>query len=84
VPIDAKHQRLELTSPRSVEACLHLGIEPADLIFRNLDYFIKQENNEVDLAALAYDFHEGTRQVTDTNELQNALKLSRIPPLDLA
>ncbi len=47
-----------------MEACLHLGIEPADLVFRNLDYFMKQEHNEAELAALAYEFHESTRQVT--------------------
>lgn len=59
---DAKHPKLELTSPRSVEACLHLGIEPSDLIFRNLDYYQKQEHDP-ELAALAFEFHESTRQV---------------------
>jgi hypothetical protein len=60
---DSKHQKLELTSPRSVEACLQLGIDPPDLRYRPLEYFLKQEHGIEDLAELAYQFHEGVRQV---------------------
>lgn len=30
------------TSPRSVEACLRLGIDPATLVHRPLDFFVRQ------------------------------------------
>ncbi len=52
---------LEPTSPRSVEACLRLGIEPASLQFRPLETF--QLSREAgDLAQLAFNFNEAVRQ----------------------
>lgn len=33
------------TSPRSVEACLRLGIDPACLLHRPLDHFLRSERS---------------------------------------
>ena len=53
---------LEPTSPRSVEACLRLGIEPSELHFMPLDIFLARFR-ERDLADIAYNHHETVRQV---------------------
>lgn len=52
---------LEPTSPRSVEACLRLGIEPGSLRYRPLDAF-QLSGQAADLAELAYSFNEAVRQ----------------------
>ena len=53
---------LEPTSPRSVEACLRLGIEPCELHFMPMAVFIARFR-EADLAEIAYTHHETVRQV---------------------
>ena len=53
---------LEPTSPRSVDACLRLGIEPCELKFIALDHFVKNLGDK-DLADLAFKHHETVRQV---------------------
>ncbi len=57
---------LEPTSPRSVEACLRLGIEPDELHFMPLQVFVDQFGAK-DLAQIAYDHHETVRQVITTS-----------------
>ena len=52
---------LEPTSPRSVEACLRLGIEPGSLRYRPPDAF-QATGQAGDLAELAYNFKEAVRQ----------------------
>ena len=52
---------LEPTSPRSVEACLRLGIEPASLRYRPPNAF-QLSGQASDLADLAYRFNEAVRQ----------------------
>ncbi|KAK9830997.1 hypothetical protein WJX81_006970 [Elliptochloris bilobata] len=52
---------LEPTSPRSVEACLRLGIEPESLRYRPLDAFLLSSQAS-DLAELAFNFNEAVRQ----------------------
>ncbi|KAK9817058.1 hypothetical protein WJX72_008938 [[Myrmecia] bisecta] len=52
---------LEPTSPRSVEACLRLGLEPAELRYRSLESFQK-ENQLEELAQLAFKHCETIRQ----------------------
>lgn len=52
---------LEPTSPRSVEACLRLGIEPGSLRYRPRDAF-QLAGQASDLAELAYNFNEAVRQ----------------------
>ena len=43
---------LEPTSPRSVDACLHLGIEPSELKYIAQSHFLKNLGDK-DLAGLA-------------------------------
>ncbi|KAK9909851.1 hypothetical protein WJX75_008397 [Coccomyxa subellipsoidea] len=52
---------LEPTSPRSVEACLRLGIEPCELHFMPPDVFM-EEFGDKELAQIAYSHHERIRQ----------------------
>lgn len=54
---------LEPTSPRSVEACLRLGIEPAELRFIPLDKFFAEEH-DTELAQLAFQHVDKIRQVS--------------------
>lgn len=54
---------VEPTSPRSVDACLRLGIEPYELKFIPKEQFHKNLE-DTDLAELAFKHHEGIRQVT--------------------
>ena len=53
---------LEPTSPRSVEACLRLGIEPHELHYVPAEVFA-QELGARDLGAIAFKHHEAVRQV---------------------
>ena len=53
---------LEPTSPRSVEACLRLGIEPSELHFIPMEVFVARFR-EKDLAEIAYNHHETVRKV---------------------
>lgn len=59
---------LEPTSPRSVEACLRLGIEPSELHFMPMDVFLARFK-ESDLAEIAYSHHETVRQVSSNQRL---------------
>jgi hypothetical protein len=49
------------SSPRSVEACLRMGIDPACLLHRPLDHFLRAERSP-ELTQLAYEHEEGIRQ----------------------
>ena len=51
------------TSPRSVEACLRLGIDPFNLVHRPLDAFKSREEDE-DIAKYRWQQYENARQVT--------------------
>ena len=53
---------LEPTSPRSVEACLRLGIEPSELHFMPMDVFLARFRDR-ELAEIACSHHETVRQV---------------------
>lgn len=53
---------MEPTSPRSVDACLRLGLEPYELKFIGQQHFQKNLRDS-DLAALAFKHHETMRQV---------------------
>ena len=55
---------LEPTSPRSVEACLRLGIEPAELRFIPLEKFMLEEH-DAELAQLAFQHVDKIRQVSN-------------------
>ena len=55
--------KLEPSSPRSVEACLHLGIDPADLRRIPLEVYLSRERVP-DLAQLLYTAAEKLRQVS--------------------
>jgi hypothetical protein len=50
------------TSPRSVEACLRLGIDPNTLAQRPYEHYLKRER-DADLAQLAFEYEERLRQV---------------------
>jgi hypothetical protein len=50
------------TSPRSVEACFRLGLDPLDLVYRPLSYF-KRPGELQELTAKRHAHHEALRQV---------------------
>lgn len=54
--------RLVPTSPRSVDACLKLGIDPASLRHIPLEAYTAWERDP-ELAQMAYDSEEALRQV---------------------
>ena len=60
---DPGGERLLPTSPRSVEACLRLGIDPDTLAPRPLEYYLLRERNP-DLAQLAFEHEERQRQAS--------------------
>ena len=64
---------LEPTSPRSVEACLRLGIEPSELHFMAIEIFLARFR-ERDLADIAFNHHETVRQVWHCSDLATSLK----------
>ncbi|CAM6101112.1 unnamed protein product [Calypogeia fissa] len=49
-----------LNSPRSLQACLYLGIDPVELIHRPLDDFLERGLSPA-LTELKYNFYENTR-----------------------
>lgn len=49
------------SSPRSVEACMRTGIDPASLLRRPLEHFLRSERSP-ELAQLAFQHEEGIRQ----------------------
>lgn len=57
--------RLVPTSPRSIDACLRLGIDPASLRHIPLEAYAKWERDP-ELARLAYDSEESLRQARMT------------------
>jgi hypothetical protein len=61
---DASHAaaRLLPTSPRSVEACLRMGIDPDTLRYRAFEHFLRC-NRDPALARLEYEHEEAMRQV---------------------
>ncbi|KAL3161160.1 hypothetical protein ABBQ38_009531 [Trebouxia sp. C0009 RCD-2024] len=59
---DPKAGSLEPTSPRSVEACLRLGIEPSELRYISSDAFLHLEHGDKELADIAYNHCETVRQ----------------------
>ena len=75
---------LEPTSPRSVEACLRLGIEPCELHFMPPDVFM-EEFGDKELAQIAYSHHERIRQVMSAaNALLTVLKHPRMKQIRCA
>ncbi|CAL8467586.1 g7124 [Coccomyxa elongata] len=59
--VEESEQSLEPTSPRSVEACLRLGIEPSELHYMPLEVFAHQFGDK-EFAQIAYSHHERVRQ----------------------
>ena len=49
------------TSPRSIEACLHLGIDPATLAYKSLEYFGRKERDAT-LAQVEFEHHVTQRK----------------------
>ncbi|CAL5222381.1 g4737 [Coccomyxa viridis] len=68
---------LEPTSPRSVEACLRLGVEPSELHFMPLDIFLARFR-ERDLADIAYNHHETVRQERLAALLEERKKMGEV------
>lgn len=68
------HGRLLPTSPRSVDACLRLGIDPASLRHIPLSAYERWEGDPT-LAQLAYDAEEGLRQRRLCNLLEERSRL---------
>lgn len=50
------------TSPRSVEACFRMGVDPVELQYHPPDYF-KRPGEDEDIARLRYEKNETVRQV---------------------
>ena len=59
---EAEGCRYVLTSPRSLESCVKLGIKPAELLFKSLSEFV-EGNKDLPLEALTilYETHEKER-----------------------
>ncbi|KAL6766789.1 FAP56 [Auxenochlorella protothecoides x Auxenochlorella symbiontica] len=66
--------RLVPTSPRSIDACLRLGIDPASLRHIPLEAYAKWERDP-ELARLAYDSEESLRQTRVKNLLEERARL---------
>lgn len=60
---DSGSSAKEPTTPRSVEACLRLGIDPAELTHIPFETFLRQEHGQGDLANLLYTSAGRLRQV---------------------
>ncbi len=50
------------TSPKSIEACFRLGLDPTELVFKPVNAFKLHEETE-DLSQIRYEHHEKLRQV---------------------
>ena len=59
---DAPSQALVPTSPRSLEACLRLGLDPLELAYAPLSAF-KRAGESAELTARRHAHHEALRQV---------------------
>ena len=53
------------SSPRSVEACFRLGIDPLELQFHPIEYY-RRPLEDLDIAQIRYERNEQVRQVTMT------------------
>ena len=62
-PADPRSGSLEPTSPRSVEACLRLGVEPSELRHVPMEWFLHVEHGDHELADIAYKHCETIRTV---------------------
>lgn len=58
---DPRSGSLEPTSPRSVEACLRLGVEPSELRHVPMEWFLHVEHGDHELADIAYKHCETIR-----------------------
>ncbi len=59
---NAEEATLLPTSPRSVESCFRLGIDPLDLQFHPVPWYRRQGEDE-DIAKIRYEKCEAVRQV---------------------
>jgi hypothetical protein len=61
---NAPEQALIPTSPRSVEACFQLGIDPVDLQYHPIEWYKRKEDADEDVSRLRYERNESVRQVS--------------------
>ncbi|KDD75450.1 hypothetical protein H632_c680p0, partial [Helicosporidium sp. ATCC 50920] len=52
----------QLTSPRSIEACLRLGVDPSCLEPRSLAFYVQRERGNATLGALEFQYAEHVRR----------------------
>ena len=52
------------SSPRSVEACFRLGIDPLELQFHPIEHY-KRPLEDIDIAQIRYERNEQVRQVCE-------------------
>ncbi|XP_073691389.1 uncharacterized protein [Garra rufa] len=61
---EAEDSRYVLTSPRSLESCVRLGVKPVDLLFRSLTDFIddNQDSSLEEVTTLYEEYEKGRRE----------------------
>ncbi len=62
----APEQVLIPSSPRSVEACFRLGIDPVDLQYHPPAWYKRKEDADDEVSQLRYERNEAVRQVCVT------------------
>ncbi len=60
----APEQALIPSSPRSVEACFRLGVDPVDLQYHPPAWYARKEDADNEVSQLRYDRNEAVRQVS--------------------
>ncbi|KAF5839744.1 hypothetical protein DUNSADRAFT_18746 [Dunaliella salina] len=59
---NAPEQALIPTSPRSVQACFRLGVDPVDLQFHPVHWYKQKEDADEEVTRLRYERYEAVRQ----------------------
>mmetsp|Transcript_3797 Transcript_3797/g.6305 ORF Transcript_3797/g.6305 Transcript_3797/m.6305 type:complete len:532 (+) Transcript_3797:99-1694(+) len=59
---NAPEQALIPTSPRSVEACFRLGVDPVDLQYHPAQWYRRKDDADEEVSALRYERYEAVRQ----------------------
>lgn len=59
----APEQALIPSSPRSVEACFRLGVDPVDLQYHPPPWYKRKDDADEEVSRLRYERNEAVRQV---------------------
>ncbi|XP_024539517.1 uncharacterized protein LOC112349396 isoform X1 [Selaginella moellendorffii] len=59
--LEVTDHTVRLSSPRSLQACLHLGIDPSEVVYRPMDTFAERGMRR-EFQQIKYDHHETQRR----------------------